>query len=400
MARSALHAVCSRKALSDAWEYIRKNSTPRSRDTVGVDGVSISSFERDKHAQLVLMSRELGSGIYCFHSLKPYFIPKANKGYRLISVPAVRDRIVQRALVDFLSGKYHEKLANEISYGFVKSRTVKDAALRACKLRDVNPWVFKTDITSFFDRVDRSLLAQRIRDVVRESSLHDLLISAINCEVDDSVRSANTRIKKMGIHKGRGVRQGMPLSPLFSNFLLLEFDREVLSKRVPAVRYADDLIFFSRSRAGCLDIFNHCRDELGKMSLSIPDISENSKSVIYAPHEPVEFLGLELTAVSAGQPVVLRLSNAQMETIRDELLKLASIPELVSRKITLKNFGQQLSAKQEGYLGAYEACSNHSDLQALLSKLEDEVLRRVYKNGLGIDLTKLTAAARAFLGLR
>src|SRR5690606_38339639 len=115
-------------------------------------------------------------------------------------------------------------------------------------------------------------------------------------------------------------------------------------------------------------------DELGKMSLSIPDISENSKSVIYAPHEPVEFLGLELTAVSAGQPVVLRLSNAQMETIRDEFLKLASIPELVSRKITLKNFGQHLSAKQEGYLGAYEACSNHSDLQALLSKLEDEVL--------------------------
>lgn len=111
-------------------------------------------------------------------------------------------------------------------------------------------------------------------------------------------------------------------------------------------------------------------------------------------------MGLELTAVSAGQPVVLRLSNIQMNVIRDELLKLASIPELVSRKITLKSFGQQLLSKQEGYLGAYEGCANYSDLKALLLRLEDEILRRVYKNGLGIDLARLTAAARVFLGFR
>lgn len=141
---------------------------------------------------------------------------------------------------------------------------------------------------SVFDRIPRDELARRVEGLVRESSLHQLLRSAVSCEIGAVERSHQRRISKLGIRSGLGVRQGMPLSP-FSNVLLQKFDEALVKRRFQAVRYADDLIFFADSEAECFAIFDYCQAELGRLGLEIPSIGEGSKSEIYAPAASAEF---------------------------------------------------------------------------------------------------------------
>ncbi|MFM0390025.1 reverse transcriptase domain-containing protein, partial [Paraburkholderia dipogonis] len=286
---------------------------------------------------------------------------------------------------------------NKVSYGFVKERGVKKAAKDACDLRAKHQWVYKTDITSFFDKIDRERLQWALKSAVRERSLHPILMQAIASEIATVKGSQATRILRLGIEHGKGVRQGMPLSPFFSNIMLSGFDQEIEQSGLRAVRYADDLIFFASSRNECEWIAMFCSKELGRLGLQVPPIEPDSKSVIYEPTEPAEFLGVSLTPYGGSYRV--ELTKAQIDVIRDELLKLGSIPELVSRKITLPMLGHLLALRRNGYLAAYDVCHNVSQLEHELVKLQQRVLRRLYADGLGIKLATLSGSARTFLGL-
>jgi retron-type reverse transcriptase len=124
MASNAYEKVLSQNALLSAWSYLYSKTKPVSRNTVGVDGLSVNDFHLGHKSHISRLLREIKSNSFQFSELKPYLIPKANGKMRLICVPTVQDRLVQRALVDFLSIKYHEQLANNISFGFVKGRSV------------------------------------------------------------------------------------------------------------------------------------------------------------------------------------------------------------------------------------------------------------------------------------
>lgn len=397
MPSSALQQVISIGSLRTAWRAIWNRSRPSSRNTRGIDGESLNDFKTDEKAGLRKLAADLAHGHFIFSPLRPHLIPKPSGKDRLICVPTVRDRIVQRALLDFLTKKYLKKLSNQISYGFVKHRTVQDAAHLACNHRKNFPWVFKTDITSFFDQIDRNLLNTAIKRVVREKTLHPYLIEVAECEVSPPGASAAKRIKALGIKRGRGVRQGMPLSPLFANLMLAEFDKTIVAAGYKAIRYADDLIFFAISESECHDIHALCRERLLDLNLAIPDVGPGSKSQIYPPTEPAEFLGLSLC--QQGDKYVLKLMPNQIGKIRAELLQLGSITELLSRGITLANIGPQVHNRAGGYLSAYEACTNIGELENEMTGVTQKVLRRIYMDGLGINLATLSAEARTFLGL-
>ncbi|MBB5468587.1 retron-type reverse transcriptase [Paraburkholderia sp. CI2] len=397
MGKNAYSSALSPEALRDAWANLFKKASPRSRNSTGVDDISINDYRADEKARLNRLFRDLHRKSFQFSDLRPHLIPKSADKYRLICVPTVQDRIVQRALLDFLSSRYADRLANKVSYGFVKERGVKKAVKDACNLRAKHGWVYKTDIASFFDKIDRALLQRALKSAIRERSLHALLGQAIVCEIAPVKGSAATRIHRLGIKRGEGVRQGMPLSPFFSNIMLGGFDRTIEQRGFPAVRYADDLIFFASSRDECEDLAQFCSEHLMQLGLTVPPIEPGSKSVIYEPDQPAEFLGVSLVRHHSSYRV--ELTSEQIAAIRDELLKLGSVPELVSRKITLPKLGQVLSLRRNGYLAAYDVCHNVADLERELGKIEQRVLRRIYSDGIGVNLAKLSGAARTFLGL-
>ncbi|MGO4760959.1 reverse transcriptase domain-containing protein [Cupriavidus sp. 2KB_3] len=183
MTNSAYYQVLSRESLDDTWQRLYRRTKPSSRNTAGVDGISINDFERDAKANLSRLSKEIRQGFFKLSPLSPSLIPKPNGKDRLICVPTVRDRLVQRALLSFLATKYGKIIANKISYGFIQHRSVKMAAEAAISLRSTYLWAFKTDITSFFDRIPRDRLTHAIRSLVKEMSLHQILTEIIGCEI-------------------------------------------------------------------------------------------------------------------------------------------------------------------------------------------------------------------------
>jgi RNA-directed DNA polymerase len=397
MPATAYDKVLSHAALFNAWKGLYKKTKPLSRNTVGIDGICINDFHANSKGHLARLAEELREREFKFAPLKPYLIPKANKKLRLISVPTVRDRIVQRALVEYLSEKYHDKLANNVSFGFVRGRGVQLAAEIACKSRAKHPWIYKTDITSFFDNIDRETLKAAIKKAVKEKSLHAILFDALSSEVESSNRSIRANIAKLGIQPGQGVRQGMPLSPFFSNLMLLDFDRKVHLSGASAVRYADDLIFLCTDEKQCHAAASFCKSEFARIGLTVPPVEPGSKSIIYTPEQPADFLGLELS--KSGSQYELRVSDIQLQRLEQEILSFSSIKELLNRQITLKTLGQSIAAKRNGYLAAYGVCSNIENLNARLAKAEQRALRNVYRDGLGIDLSKVSSHARTFLGI-
>lgn len=271
------------------------------------------------------------------------------------------------------------------------------AADIACKLRNQRPFVYKTDITAFFDSIPRADLRVAIKKVIKDRSLHGLLFAALECEVDSPTRSVTSEITKLGIKCGLGIRQGMPLSPFFSNLLLADFDMKVELSGAWAIRYADDLIFLCENEEACLQAAAFCKTEFNRIGLDVPALVPGSKSIIYRPEHPAEFLGLELALAPAGYQ--LRLAGDQLLRLKQEILGFGNIKQLLHRNITLRTLGQSIASKRDGYLSAYDLCTNINEVELELEKASQKALRAVYGAGLGIKLSEIGVDARAFLGL-
>jgi RNA-directed DNA polymerase len=337
------------------------------------------------------------SGGYEFSTLRAIPIPKNNGGYRIICVPTVRDRIVQRAVNAFLAKDDRCGLANNVSFGFIPNRSVRKAVDRARQLRCEKKWVYKTDITAFFDSVERDVLQRSIKRHVKDRSLHSILIAASQCEIDKPNKSIAKRIHEAGIREGRGVRQGMPLSPFFANLLLKDFDRAIDAAGIPMVRYADDLICLAASEVDCQTIHSIVVAALANEGLGVPDIGESSKTKIYGPEEAADFLGLQLRP--QGGDYMLEVSAKQTVKICQRILSLADLGAPENRGITATSFYARLEGVIAGYLGAYEFAHNSQHFEERLEKARDEAIARVVRMALKVDVDSLDPVGRQFLGI-
>jgi len=397
MAKVALEVIATRAALRAAWKRVSKGKLAGpSAFRPGVDGESLDSFSRCLDARLAEISTAIRGGSYRFSSLKPFLVPKPNGKNRLICVPTVSDRVVQRAMLDFLTPR-NGWIANGVSFGFVPDLGVPDAVKLAVTYRADAPWVFKTDITAFFDRIDRGLLIQRVRSKIKHRSLHALMESVASCEIHHEGDAMARKLKALDVRAGRGVRQGMPLSPFFANLMLEPFDRACKEKNLGAIRYADDLAFFTSSEDEARTVQQFCVQELTALRLDIPELGQNSKTRIYGPTESAEFLGVDLRAAAGGQFEVA-VSSELMHQIKQRIYLYGNLSELQTRGLDITRFGNALRAAVAAYGATYSYCANAKDLKNHLASWEQEVMTRIIRE-LGIDVNALSSGQRWFLGL-
>lgn len=398
MPESALKQISSLSSLKTAWKYLDRKAVGRRRDGVGIDNVSINEFTLNAEQNLLNIQHQMRSKSgYQFNKLKAHIIPKANGKQRVICVPTLNDRIVQRAVVDFLSNGDKCNIKNTVSFGFVRNRTVEQAVSRAKHLRHKKSWVYKTDITAFFDEIDRGILEESIEKNVKHRSLHSLLINALKCEIYEPKPYRQKVILKQGIKEKFGVRQGMPLSPFFANLLLKPFDSYIESCELKMVRYADDFVIFSKTEEGCKEIHSICKTALKDLNLQIPEIEENTKTQIYPPKKSAEFLGIGL--VRSDKEYKMNVLPEQMLIIKTKFFQFSDFKYLIDNYVNLSTLNKKLEGSIAGYIGSYHYADNLPEIIVEFENYKKEILSKIYSNGLSINIDKLSSEQRYFLGL-
>ncbi len=378
--------------LYKAWSHISDSTKSLHRHTAGVDGESVNQFAAKADQYVHQISTTLLSEVgYQFNPLKPHLEPKNAEEDRVICIPTVRDRIVQRAVLDVLSQVPRYSFESDVSYGFIKGKSVHKAIQRALELRSSLPWAYKTDISKFFDSLDRERVHSEIRRRVRVPTLYNLLVRATCCEIKPRDNQQRKRIHRANIRVGKGLRQGMPISPYLANLFLWQFDQAAIKDELAVVRYADDLILFAESRSDCEHLHEFCRDELEKIDLKIHPIG-HGKTFLAEPDDPVEFLGISID--SAESDYVANVPAKKINNCRSELISLGNLESLIEQEVTISKLMQKLNGKIAGWTEAYRYCKNLEQFEHVLASSRRKAIESLFTDGLGMK--NFTAARRKF----
>jgi RNA-directed DNA polymerase len=204
----------------------------------GVDGMQTDELRDYLETHWPLLKQSILEGSYRPEAVRKVEISKAQGGMRMLGVPTVMDRLWQQAISQWLSPKYEPEFSAS-SYGFRPKRNAHQAVLQAKKyLEEGKEWIIELDLEKFFDRVN-----------------HDKLMGLLFKRIEDKrtlklIRSyLNSGIMEGGVVSPRieGTPQGSPLSPLLSNIILDELDKELHERGHSFVRYADDCSIYVRS---------------------------------------------------------------------------------------------------------------------------------------------------------
>jgi len=230
-----MEKILQSENLNKAYKKVKSN-----KGAGGVDGMSVDellTFLKDNRKQLI---QKLKDGKYKPNPVRRVEIPKETKGEcRKLGVPTVVDRVFQQAITQVISPIYEEQFS-ENSYGFRPKRGAHDA-LKQCQqnVNDGYVYVVDMDLEKFFDTVCQSKLIEVLSRTIKDGRVISLIHKYLNAGVISKGIFEKTDI---------GMPQGGPLSPLLSNIMLNELDKELERRGYRFVRYADDSMIFCKSR--------------------------------------------------------------------------------------------------------------------------------------------------------
>ncbi|MFP3647885.1 group II intron reverse transcriptase/maturase, partial [Paraburkholderia sp. SIMBA_054] len=210
------------------------------RGAPGVDGLPVDQFADWLKMHWPSVKAALLEGRYMPEVIRAVDIPKPAGGVRTLGIPTVLDRLIQQALHQVLQPIF-EPGFSESSYGFRPERSAQQAVLRAQQyVQEGRRWVVDIDLEKFFDRVNHDILMSRIARQVKDDRVLKLIRRYLE---------AGLMREGMAQQRREGTPQGGPLSPLLSNILLTDWDRELERRGHAFCRYADDCNIYVRSKA-------------------------------------------------------------------------------------------------------------------------------------------------------
>lgn len=232
-----LEKILERNNLNKAYKKVKSNKGSGGIDKMSVD--ELLTFLKDNKTALIKQIRE---GKYKPNPVRRVEIPKEEKGkVRKLGIPTVVDRVIQQAITGVLSPIY-EKQFSENSYGFRPNKSAHGALKKCCKNVDEGYiYVVDMDLEKFFDMVCQSKLIEILSRTIKDNKIISLIHKYLNAGVINNGMFEKTE---------KGVPQGGPLSPLLSNIMLNELDKELTKRGHRYVRYADDLMIFCKSKRG------------------------------------------------------------------------------------------------------------------------------------------------------
>ena len=299
-----MEAAVERSNMLCAYERVVKN-----QGAPGVDGLTVAEFKPWLQAHWPSVRQALLAGDYMPAAVRKVEIPKPQGGVRTLGIPTVLDRLIQQSLNQVLQPLFDPGFS-ESSYGFRPGRNAHQAVKAAQGyVAEGKRWVVDLDLEKFFDRVNHDVLMARVARKVRDERVLKLIRRYLEAGLmEGGVMSTRTE----------GTPQGGPLSPLLSNILLDDLDRELKRRGLSFCRYADDCnIYVGSKRAG------------GRVMQAVTAFLERrlklkvnaSKSAVARPWQR-KFLGYSMTwhkkpKLKIAQPSRERLAENVRKTLRE-----------------------------------------------------------------------------------
>ena len=228
-----IEEVLNRQNMMRAYYQVKRN-----KGAAGVDGMMVGELYTYLTNNRESIETALRNGTYLPQSIRGVEIPKSNGKVRLLGIPTVVDRLLQQAVGQVLANRFEMEF-EDYSYGFRPNRNAQQAVLKAQQYVNSGlQHIVDMDLKSFFDEVDHCILLQLLYRRVKCPLMLRLIRKWLRAPI-----LINGKLTK----RRKGVPQGSPLSPLLSNIMLNELDREMERRGLKYVRYADDFSVYCKS---------------------------------------------------------------------------------------------------------------------------------------------------------
>jgi RNA-directed DNA polymerase len=331
-----MESICESENLDTAMAKVIANG-----GAPGVDGMRVKELEKYFERHRDRITGELLAGTYRPQPVKRVEIPKPDGGVRKLGIPTAVDRVIQQAILLVLSPQWDETFS-ENSFGFRPGRSAHHAIAQAqTYLEEGTTWVVDMDLEKFFDCVHHDVLMSRVARRVEDKRLLKLIRAFLNSGV---------MIDGLTLATPEGTPQGGPLSPLLSNLLLDDLDRELESRGLRFARYADDCNIYVRSKRAGERVLQSVTTWLDKkLRLKV----NQSKSAVDRPWKR-KFLGFTFT--TQRKRSIAPASKAKFKKRIRELTKR-------NRGSSLERVVSELRSYLLGWRGYFGICQTPSVLR-------------------------------------
>jgi RNA-directed DNA polymerase len=382
IAEQLMEEVCERENCKRALKQVKAN-----KGSPGVDGMTVHDLPGYLKQHWPDIRAQLLSGTYKPQPVRRVEIPKPDGGVRKLGIPTVLDRFIQQAVMQVLQGRWDRTFSNH-SYGFRPGRSAHQAVAQAQQyIAEGYRWVVDLDLEKFFDRVSHDKLMARIATRVNDQRMLKLIRGFLKAGVMEHGLVSPV---------DEGTPQGGPLSPLLSNIVLDEFDRELERRGLRFARYADDSNIYVRSRrAGERVMASITRFITTKLKLKV----NQQKSAVARPWER-KFLGFSFTREREPRR---RIAPKAVIRFKERVRELTQR----TRGVKVERMAEELGRYLRGWIGYF----GQSQMSSVLEDLEKWVRRRLRsviwkqwkrgtvrfaelrKRGVGRDLAARTAGS-------
>src|SRR6202022_936759 len=335
-----MEAVCERENLKAALRQVKAN-----QGSPGVDGMTVVGIKDHLKPHGPAIREQPLRGTYEPKPVRRVEIAKPDGGLRKLGIPTVLDRFIQQAVMQVLQRRW-DRTFSDHSYGFRPGRSAHQAVAQAQQyIAEGHGWCVDLDLEKFFDRVNHDKLMGQIAKRIEDKRLLKLIRAFLNAGVMENGLVSPT---------GEGTPQGGPLSPLLSNLVLDELDRELEHRGHRFVRYADDCNIYVRSeRAGQRVMESISRFITQKLKLKVNE----AKSAVARPQER-KFLGFSFTA---GPCIKRTIAPKSLERFKQRIRDTTRRAKGVSIKTTM----EELAKYMRGWRGYFGFCETPEVLIAL-----------------------------------
>lgn len=341
--------VLDLRRLRAAYEAVRANG-----GAPGVDGVTVEAFGESLEAHLRALIAELRAWTYRPHPVRRVLLPKPDGGQRPLGIPAVRDRVVQQAVLQVLEPIF-EATFSPHSHGFRPERSTL-TALRELygHVRAGHIYLVDLDIEKFFDTIPHEPLLDAVAEWVADGSILRLVRLFLEALIQDGYQLVRPKA---------GTPQGGVVSPLLANIYLARLDRVLDAEGVAFVRYADDVRLASRTPRGARAALARTAQVLGELGLRL----NPQKTKLVSIHQGVDFLGCRL--IQGQGHLNLYITPKAVVRFRDQV-----------RQLTRRTAGLSLPAlvvRLSRYLRGWGEYFKRAQCSGVLDRLDLWVARRV-----------------------